>query len=445
MATVRAFRGVLYDPKRVGGDLSKVVAPPYDVINEDERRELHQRHPRNFVRLILGEDKPGDSDAENRYTRAGGYLRDWLADGTFIRDGAPSLYFYRQSYRFPWEQHDRDRDGVIAGVRLEALDAGIILPHERTLDAPKADRLLLTEATGANLSPVFGLFSDADGSILSPIRALTATPPRLDGTDPAGVRHRLWTVSDPTLVAVFSRALADRQIFIADGHHRYSTALNFRNRARQQFPDAGERATFEHVLMYLMAIEDPGLVILPIHRVLHGLPGFDATAFLAGVTSRLPVVREVADARAARAALDAEPADARRVALVVRGRPGATILDLAGRPGLGEAPPHIPAVLWDLDLRRIHHWIVEEVAGIDTAAQARKEHLHFLTDEVEAEREVRSGAGDVAILVRPTKIQQVTAVASAREVMPQKSTFFYPKLASGMVIHPLIPPEPLVP
>lgn len=443
MAIVRAFRGVLYDPKKVGGDLSKVVAPPYDVINEDERRELHERHPKNFVRLILGEDKPSDGESENRYTRAGGYLRDWLADGTFVRDAAPALYFYRQSYRFPWENHDRDRDGVLAGVRLEALDAGVVLPHERTLDAPKADRLLLTQATGANLSPVFGLFSDADGTILGAIRALTSTAPRLDGVDPAGVRHRLWSIADPVLIAAFSKGLAEKQIFIADGHHRYSTALAFRDLMRKQYPDAGERASFEHVLMYLMAIEDPGLVILPIHRVLYGLPGFEAGSFLSRVKERLPVVREVADAAAARAALDGEPAGSRRVALVVRGIPGAVVLDLAGQPGRGQAPAHIPPVLWDLDLRRIHHWIVEEVAGIDMAAQARKEHLHFLTDAAEAEKEVLSGAGDVAILVRPTRIQQVTAVALAKEVMPQKSTFFYPKLASGMVIAPIVPPETL--
>ncbi len=444
MATVRAFRGILYDAAKVGGDLSHVVAPPYDVIDDAERRELHARHPKNFVRLILGEDLAGDDGERNRYSRARGYLHDWLADGTFVRDGAPSLYFYRQSYRFPWEDHGRDRDGVLAAVKLEALDAGIILPHERTLDAPKADRMLLTEATGANLSPVFGLFSDADGTALGPVHAITSKPPRLDGTDPAGVRHRLWAIDDPASIEAFSAALAPKPIFIADGHHRYSTALAFRDRARARHPRAGERASFEHVLMYLMAIEDPGLVILPIHRVLHGLPGFDAARFLAKVTERLTVIREEPDAQAAYATMTAEPVGARRVALVLRGRPGAVVLDLAGRAGAAAAS-HIPSVLWDLDLRRIHHWIVEEVAGIDSAAQARKEHLHFLTDAAAADQEVRSGAGDVAVIVRPTRIEQVTAVAQAGEVMPQKSTFFYPKLASGTVIHPLLPPESLVP
>ena len=440
MAIVKPFRGLLYEPGRFA-DLSKVLAPPYDVIDAELKRSLHERDPHNVVRLILPEDRDDDGEAENRYTRGATALRTWREDGILVRDERPALYLYRQTYRVEGEAEDRQRDGIFAAVRLEDPDAGVVRPHERTLEGPKADRLKLTRATGANLSPIFGLFSDPDGEVLHRVRAAVTGDALLAGVDHDGIRHELWRLDDRAAISGFGEALRELEIFIADGHHRYATALNYRTIARGEQPTAGPAASFEHVLMVLTSMEDEGLAVLPIHRVLHHLPGFDPGAFLDRVRERVDV-RPVDGADALEAELGS--ASGRPAGLLLRsadgGAPRAYVMDLEGRIG---RPDDVPPVLWDLDVRRLHRWIIEEAAGVSPEAQARKEGLTFFSKAAVARAMVEDGEGDAALFLRSTRIEQVREVARAGEVMPQKSTFFYPKLASGMVLHPLLPAEDL--
>jgi uncharacterized protein (DUF1015 family) len=289
MANLTPFHGVLYDPKVVK-DVAHVVAPPYDIIDATYQKALHERHPNNVIRLELGMDEPGDSPTKNRYTRAAELLKAWLKAGALRRDTRPSLYLYMIEYQPPSGDATaptRTLRGFFSTVELEEFGTGRIFPHENTRSAAKADRLNLLEACQANFSAIFSLYSDPDNRVMQLLeKSVDLNAPRLDFQDDTGLRQRLWSISDPEVLLAVSNLMKPKPLFIADGHHRYETSLRYRQLKRQH--DAGPQANsglhpYDSVLMLFAALEDPGLTVLPTHRVLtHALPGLDKMKGLLG-------------------------------------------------------------------------------------------------------------------------------------------------------------------
>ena len=270
MADIRAFRAFRYDLGRVGA-LSDVIAPPYDVIDPALQQTLYDRSPYNVIRLILNKEQPGDGDNENRYTRAAGLLREWQADDVLVRDSAQALYVYEQDFEVEGRRYTRR--GFLARVRLEPFGSGRIYPHEETLAGPKADRLRLFQATEMNLSPVFGLYPDPDDGVMKQLQAGVGRSLPLQATDHLGVVSKLWPVTDQHVVSAVTGALGPKPVFIADGHHRYETGLRYLQERRA----AGETdPAAESILMMLVSMSDPGLIILPTHRIISGFPALDA-------------------------------------------------------------------------------------------------------------------------------------------------------------------------
>ncbi|HEV2973159.1 MAG TPA: DUF1015 domain-containing protein, partial [Pirellulales bacterium] len=269
MPTIEAFRGLRYDPKHVGS-LSDVVAPPYDVIGPELQSQLYKAHPANVVRLILNRDEPGDEATNNRYSRAAKFLKNWRSEGVLATEPQPAIYVYHQVFRYGGRE--LTRRGFMARCRLERFGDGQIFPHEETMSGPKQDRLLLTRACKANLSQVFGLYPDpnnASGHLLE--TAVAGTTP-IEATDHLGVLHRMWPIYDATLIAQLARELAPQPVFIADGHHRYETACNYRDEISAASGSLPPDHPANFVLMMFVAMNDPGLIVMPTHRLFRGLP-----------------------------------------------------------------------------------------------------------------------------------------------------------------------------
>src|SRR2546430_358401 len=266
LATVRPFQGIFYDPQRVA--LARVVAPPYDVISPADQRRFYEQDPHNVVRLIAGEVRPTDTPEDNKYTRAAGFFRQWLAAGILQQESSPGLYVYRHRFVDPIIGQQRERQGILGVVELEPFGRGV-LPHEQTHARAKADRLSLTRAVVANLSPVFALYEDPQSAVRPVIATAVADSARLSITGEDGDQHTIWSISAAELVPKLAEVFRTSRLYIADGHHRYETALNFRNKQRADHPEAPPDAAFNYVLMLLVDMADPGLTILPTHRLLH--------------------------------------------------------------------------------------------------------------------------------------------------------------------------------
>ena len=439
MAEIAAFRGILYDPQKVTAD--KVLAPPYDVISDEERDRLAGLDAHNFVRLILPRDA-GGGDGDEKYEEAARTLRAWLADGTLRRDDRPALYRYHQT--FTLEGQTATRRGFICRVRLHRFDEGVILRHERTLAGPKADRLRLKRACMAHLSQVFGLYSDPARVADDLFAAIEREAPALAGTTSDGVEQKLWRLTDRAQQARVAALVADKRIYIADGHHRYETMLALRDELRQRHPDRPAGSSIDFGTIFLSNLDDPSLLVFPTHRVLHGLPSFDR----GGLLARAAAFFTVDDG----GVVGPEQALTVRGKLAELGRKGPSFGVLSGgrlswltlrrdAPLDRVAALRGPAVLRELDVTILHAVVIEEILGVDRAAQEAQTNLRYLKDTRAAIAE--GGRADVqaVLLMNPTPVAQVRAVSDAGEVMPQKSTFFYPKLASGIVVNPIDPAE----
>jgi uncharacterized protein (DUF1015 family) len=437
---IRAFRALRYDPERVGG-LDVVVAPPYDVISAARRAELAARDPHNVVHVDLPESEAGVDPAE-RYGRAGRTFAAWRADGILRRDDVPALYVHEQEFVLPGSEERRVQRGFYARVRLEPLarESGI-RPHERTMSGPKEDRLRLMRATGANLSGVVALYADATATVGGILAEVAGTPPAAEVAHDDGVTSRLWVVPEAAaaapIVAALRAAAATGPITIADGHHRYETALRYRDDLR---PAGGWRpgdgdSPCDDVLMLLLDTSSSPPVVLPTHRVVRGLGG--AVDGLFAAAEPLFTV-EPADRSALLAAFRPGSADAGgRGRFGLWTREGGAILE--ARPGAFE--PHLPDVgpaarQLDVTLLAV---ALEQLAGIDreaTTAGGRVTYTHS-AEEATAMVDAGEDGADAAFLLEPTRAVEVAAVAAEGDVMPQKSTYFYPKPLTGLVINPL--------
>jgi uncharacterized protein (DUF1015 family) len=439
---LRPFRALRFEPSSVG-DIGAVVAPPYDVIDAETRKRLIARHPANVVRLDMPVEEVGDQP-DDRYRRAARTLATWRSDGTLRKDPHPSVYAYEQTYRVPDRQGERTQRGFFARLKLESFgpDAGV-LPHERTLTAPKEDRYKLLRATGVNTSAVIGLFDDASGATTDRLAAVAGGPPDVDVTDDDGVRHRLWALpasgDGPASVVAgdLLSAAGAGPITIADGHHRYETALRYRDE-RRMTRSCEEDPPFDYLLALLLEASGQDLTVLPTHRLVRGI-GADAGASMLARAHELfdvePVTtsEELLEAmRTAGASAEAGVGERGRFGLWTR--PGGAILTArradfeADLPPAGEAVRSLDVTLLGVALDRLAGLDAEAVAG------GAVEYTKSAADAVAA---VDADTGiDAAFLLEPPPVAAIEAVAREGDVMPQKSTYFYPKALTGLVINP---------
>jgi uncharacterized protein (DUF1015 family) len=430
MAQIAPFRGLRFDLSRVS-DPSVLLAPPYDVISEKERQALEQRHDHNIVHLDLPR---GEGDA--RYAHAGELLDRWIAQGALRQDERPAIYRYEQRFSFTSASgkgpKSYTRKGFIALVKLEPFSARVVLPHEHTLSGPKLDRLKLMRATRAHLSQVFGLYRDPEAVAESALGRVEERAPDLDATTADGCRHRLWAVSEPAVVGAVAKALAPKQVLIADGHHRYETMLTLRDELRPAGRAPGESLA-DWGTLFLARAEDPGLLVLPTHRLVSGLP---AGALAALPERARPWFTIEEGNESAVAAVEERLLRAERVTLALR-QPGRTQwLTLRADADLSALGP--PA-LRGLDVTVLHGLILGPLLGMDAEALARQSFLSYTHDLAEALGRVERGEAQGAFLMSATKVEQVLDACEAGFVLPQKSTYFQPKLATGLVLARLEP------
>jgi len=436
MAKIIPFHGTAYDASVIG-DVAQVVAPPYDIIDAAGQQALYNRHPQNIIRLELGLDQPGDSPTNNRYTRAGATLHEWLGSGALKRDAQPALYYHTIDYRPPAADPRTPMKvlkGFLATVKLEALDSGHIYPHENTRAAAKTDRLNLLEACQTNFSPIWSLYSDPQGAVIGLLEtAVKGKPARFDFTDDDGFRQQLWAVTDPAILTHVVEAMGPKPLFIADGHHRYETALNYQRLRRQQAGSPAGYQPYDGVLMLLAALEDPGLTVLPTHRVTTtSLPPHDKLRALFADQFEL---QEFPYTTGTRAAVRAQFIEALRTkgrtvpmfGLALKGKD--SYLTLTLKPAHRPQSDASPRAKLDVSL------LQQLIAATLCQTQQEQEAILYTKDDHEALDWVADGAGTGALLLNPTKVSEVQAVATAGERMPHKSTYFFPKPLTGLVMN----------
>ena len=437
MAHIEPFPALRYDPARVA--LADVVTQPYDKISPAMQDSYYAASPYNLVRIILGKRNATDGPSDNPYTRAAASFHDWRWDGVFLQDAPPSLYRYTQTFSPPGREIQMERRGFIALGKIEDYSANVVFRHEQTLAKPKADRLDLLRATRAHFGQIFMLYSDPSAAVENALS--TADPPTSEVTDEYGVVHRLWRVYKPQVIEAVRSGMKDKKLIIADGHHRYETALTYRNERRAQAGDAtsddakGRPAPYDFVMMTFVNMESPGLVILPTHRVVHGMQSFSMDAFRAGASDYFSVEEADSSVSAARAAVMVREAGHTGTSFVVIARGRVFLLSRPKAPA--SAFGDLSFRQQGLDVVQLHKCLLENVLGISEAAVRDQSNVKYVREAHEAMEMVRSGQADVTFLMNPARMSQVRDIAFSGEVLPQKSTDFYPKLLSGLTIYAL--------
>ena len=415
--TVIPFRGLRYNTTKVDA-IENVIAPPYDVIKTEERLALEARHPANIIRLILSQPCDDDTADANQYTRAAALMNQWISEDTLVRDTTPRYYIYDQSFKAP-DGKNYTRRALIALVKLEPFENRVILPHEKTHAGPKADRLNLMRECHANLSPIFLLYADPTGDIEEIMQGFTeARTPELDCAETFGSTHQLWCLDDVARNREIQNLFASKPLLIADGHHRYETALAFREEMTQKMADA-EGAGYDYMMMNLVRMESPGLAVLAIHRLLANLRPDQISDTIA----QLPEVFEVHE-------IDTQATLMAKLE-ALRGKSAAIGMYTADDT-YRLLIPHSTAPR-QLDVTLVQETLIKEMFQIETLA----EHIDYTAYAEDAIVHVKESSDRVALLMNPTPVEQVLDVAMAGSTMPQKSTYFYPKMATGFVLNVL--------
>jgi uncharacterized protein (DUF1015 family) len=426
MPEIFPFQGIRYNREKTSC-LESVVAPPYDVISNQEQEELYQTSPYNIVRLILGRDKPHDSPLDNKYLRAARYWNDWQKQGILCQDKNQAFYIYEHEFTLP-SGEKKTRRGFMGRARLEHFNSGRIHPHENIYKAPLEDRLQLIRACRANLSPVFAVYDDPHKTIDRFLE--TEKTPVIDLKNSHQIRHSIWLLEDPQRIYEVQRAIRDMELFIADGHHRYTTALKYLDEQKRQNPDLPSDAPVNFIMMMFVNLFDENLTILPVHRLIKPNIEVDEESFLHSLENDFfikpfhgsppeDLTRHIADGRS----------DYYHFGLIL---PGNKFFILTRKDTEGNKT--LKKTIGELDVTVLHTGIMEKILRIPPT-DPEKKHVLFTPDAATAWAGVQENRYRMAFLVNPTRVEEVKAVASAGGRMPQKSTFFYPKPLSGLVMH----------
>jgi uncharacterized protein (DUF1015 family) len=436
MAQIHPFPALRFNPARV--NLAEVVTQPYDKITPAMQDQYYAASPGNLVRIILGKHEASDNERENVYTRAAAYLSDWRRNGILCQDEQPSFYAYSQRFVVPGTNGpEYERRGFIGLGKIEDYDAGVVFRHEKTLSGPKVDRLNLLRATRTHTEQLFLLYSDPQGAVDSLLFS-SAAQPDIDVLDEYGVQHRVWKVSEPAITAKVTELMRDKSLIIADGHHRYETSLNYRNERREQDGHPGEDRgdAYESVMMTFVNMDAEGLVILPTHRVVFGLQNFDVVRMVEQLRPYFSVnpLRERVNSATAVQLLKDKDQD--KTALLAVTASGDFILEAREDGAAEKLLAGLSPNQRKLDVAQLHKIVLEHVLGISEEDIRNQKHINYIREAGESIERVQQGA-NAAFLMNPVSIGQMRDVALAREVMPQKSTDFYPKLLSGLTMYTL--------
>ena len=446
MLTIAPFRGLTYNYHE-RKDLSALVAPPYDVISQEEQQAYYQADPHNVIRLILGEKRTGDSDWDNRYTRAADTFGRWLSNRHLIRSPHPCLYLTAMTYDPGNGMAMRTRWGVISLVRIEDEGSGVILPHERTFSAHKEDRLKLYRACGAQFSQIFGLYDDRENVVLSACPASADLTPQMKFQLVDGTRHRLWILEDRLLFKQVADAMRAKAIFIADGHHRYETSRNYRNILRARHGRKPADKSYEFVMMYLSNMRDEGLTILPSHRMVKRVDGFQEASFFEKAEKYFHIKsfpissNDMANQyETYKDALQDAGLNRTSFAFFHHGSDRGFLLSLKDE-AYHEMREDLDASLKKLDVVVLSRVVFQKCLGFTKEGLDDDEIFHYQSNTPLALSSVASGEYQMMFMLNATKIEHVTEVAENGLVMPRKSTYFYPKVLTGMVFNKIDPKE----
>jgi uncharacterized protein (DUF1015 family) len=445
MPDIAPLKGLLYSRKLIT-DMDKVITPPYDVISPEEQEMYHRRHRYNMIRLILGQGEAGDNEHNNWYRRAAATLEAWQREGVLVLDPRPAFYHYEIDYREPTDLL-RTRQGFVCLVRLHDFSQGSVRPHERTYEATKSERLKLMLACNANLSQVFALYSDPAQIVNQYLQEGRDQRPVFNFTDSSGINHRMWRVIRPEVIQEVVASMKDKPLFLADGHHRYETALNYQKLMQERYHERGKQAQFNYILMYLSNMHQEGLSILPTHRMFVHLPQFQLESFLTRAADYFEVVRFPFDSADRNQALaeflnSLHSAGSRNFIGVYEAKASQFVLlklrvDVDHDSWRGQLPPP----LQKLDVVVLAELVFNRLLDIDERTLNDESRIKYRHNALEAVEQTDRGLFQVAFLINHTKIEQLQQVASAGLIMPHKSTYFYPKVINGSVINLLDPQE----
>lgn len=431
MAEIQGFRGWRYDLSQVG-ELSDVTAPPYDVINTQQQETLYKLHPCNVIRVELNREEPGDASPDEKYERAAAFLRRWIQEGVLTQERAEALYVYHQE--FTWEGRTYVRKGFLGRIRLEPFGTGKVYPHEQTLSGPKADRLKLYRACKMNLSPVFGLYPDEENGAQEPLeqKILGMTP--VEARDPLGVIHRMWAVTDPVTINKVKDQMREKPVFIADGHHRYETACTYRDElAKEAGGSLPESHPANFALMMFVSMSDPGLAILPTHRLVTGIGDLSSGEVMEALKPCFEVEIAGKGEAGARQAWELIAASEEQSYLGFGTTKDDTwvLAKLTDETIMNELAPTQSEEWRGLGVAILHELAIQHFLK---GSEAKFQYVHLLEEVLESQK----GKGcQLACLVPPAEMEHIEEIASHFEKMPPKSTYFYPKLQTGMVFHAL--------
>lgn len=425
MAEIKGYKGLRFNCEKAG-KIEELVCPPYDIISDQQREEYIKTNPHNIIRLELpkGDDK---------YNKAAEILKDWLEKGILVKEDKPAIYIYEEEFTAYGER--KAIKGIICRVKLEEFSKGIILPHEFTLSKAKEDRLNLMKATNCNFSQIYSLYMDGGKNTLGKIDSLSRSEPDIQLQDNDNVTHRMWIIKDEKAIADICSDFADRKLYIADGHHRYETALNYRNYLREQGL-AKEGDACDYQMMMLVDMEHPGLVVFPTHRLVRNLDSFNAERVIDGCKEYFDVT-EHSDINTIESTLMELYNQGKKAYAFYCGGSSYKLLVLKDTNIIKKLLPNASTATQQLDVTILHTLILEKIFGIDAENMAKQINLTYTKIFDEAISSVQQGNSQCAFILNPTRVSEIREVASNGEKMPQKSTYFYPKMITGLVMNQL--------
>ncbi len=416
MAVIKPFRALRFTEK--AGNIKELCCPPYDIISEQERKAFKEKNEYNIIGLEL----PG-KEAED-YAAAAKRQKDWMDNGVLAQDEKDTIYIYEEDFTVSGKRYSFR--GIVCRVKLYQFSENVVLPHEETLNGAKEDRFRLMTATGSNFSQIYSLYHD-DGSTAKTVAENSAESPEIEFTDGEGVTHRLWRITDEAQLEKLQEQFADRKLYIADGHHRYETALRYRDSVSH----AGDS---DYVMMFLINMDNDGLVVFPTHRIVSGLDGFSAEAVIEGCDQDFNILKT--DKEAIAALLDEKYAEGKKAFGFYDGK-SAYLLTLKDTAVMERVLPAASKALRELDVSVLHSLLLERILKIDKENMANQKNLTYTRSIDEAFAAAENGA-DACFILNPTRVEEIAAVSREGEKMPQKSTYFYPKLITGLVMNKIL-------